>query len=102
MSCSDVAAIDDWLERVGARWGASERTMFSARLCVAELAANTLEHGMARTSADHIVVTVRRLCGGVAVEYPDSRVAFDPTGVPRPRRAASNESAYPARRGLAV
>jgi len=102
MSCSDVAAIDDWLERVGARWGASERTMFSARLCVAELAANTLEHGMARTSADHIVVTVRRLCGGVAVEYLDSRAPFDPTGVPVPARAESIESADPTGRGLTL
>jgi len=102
MSCSDVAAIDDWLETVGARWGASERTMFGARLCVAELAANALEHGISRTSADHIVVTVRRICGGVAVEFLDSRAPFDPTAVPEPDRAESIESADPTGRGLTL
>ena len=102
VSCSEVAAIDDWLETVGARWGASERTIFSARLCVAELAANALEHGIPRTSADHIVVTVRRLCAGVAVEFLDSRAPFDPTAAPPPARAQSIESADPTGRGLTL
>src|SRR5262245_58103904 len=78
MSGSEVAAIDSWLETVGTRWGASERAIFGARLCVAELAANALEHGRARADADHIVVTLRRLGGGIDVEFLDSRAPFDP------------------------
>jgi serine/threonine-protein kinase RsbW len=102
MSGSEVAAIDNWLEMVGARWGASERTMFSARLCVAELAANALEHGIARADADHMVVTVRRLGGGVDVEFLDSRAPFDPTVTPPPERDKSITSADPTGRGLTL
>jgi len=100
MSASDVAAIDDWLEKIGARWGASERAIFGVRLCVAELAANAIEHGVPGTGADHMVVTVRRLGSGIEVEFLDSRAPFDPTGdVPAPA-AQSTES--PGGRGLTL
>jgi anti-sigma regulatory factor (Ser/Thr protein kinase) len=89
ISGSEVAAIDNWLEMVGARWGASEHAMFGARLCVAELAANALEHGIKCADADHMVVTVRRLGGGIDVEFLDSRAPFDPTVTPPPERDKS-------------
>ena len=100
VSSRDVAAIDNWLEEVGARWGAGERTMFGARLCIAELAANAVEHGIARSGADHMVVTVRRVGGGIAVEFLDSRAPFDPTISPRTASADSLAAADPAGRGL--
>jgi len=99
MSGSDVAAIDTWLEEIGARWGASERAIFAVRLCIAELAANVVEHGIARTSADHMVVTLRRLGSGIDVEFLDSRAPFDPTGHASPE-ARSLEAASPGGRGL--
>jgi hypothetical protein len=40
VSSEEVGAIDNWVEQVGLRWGESERTVFRARLCIAELAAN--------------------------------------------------------------
>src|SRR5262245_29649496 len=100
MSRGDVTAIDGWLEEVGARWGASERAIFGARLCVAELAANAVEHGVASTSADHMVVTVRRLGSGIEVEFLDSRAPFDPTADLRAPAAQSAKPASPGGRGL--
>ena len=100
MSGSDVAAIDSWLEEIGARWGASERAVFAVRLCIAELAANAVEHGAATTGSEHMVVTVRRLGSGIEVEYLDTRAPFDPTGPARGPDAQSPEFASPGGRGL--
>src|SRR5215813_2148124 len=100
MSGSDVAAIDSWLEEVGARWGASERAMFAVRLCVAELAANAVEHGVARSGTDHMVVTVRRLGSGIDVEFLDSRAPFDPTGDAPGPEIQPLEFPDPAARGV--
>jgi anti-sigma regulatory factor (Ser/Thr protein kinase) len=97
VSRKDVAAIDDWLEDIGARWGADQRTMFGARLCVAELAANVLEHGTAVSSDDHMIVTVRSVCCGIEVEFLDSRAPFDPTAKPK---ALPPKPADPTGRGL--
>ena len=41
----EISAADTWIEEVGRGWGIAERTTFGARLCVAEIAANVLEHG---------------------------------------------------------
>ena len=100
MSGSDVAAIDSWLEEIGARWGASQRAIFAVRLCIAELAANAVQHGVARTDADHMVVKLRRLGSGIEVDFLDSRAPFDPTGPARGPDAQSLESASPGGRGL--
>ena len=100
MSGSEVVAIDGWLEGICARWGANERAMFGARLCVAELAANAVEHGVARTDADHMVVTVRRRGNGIELEFLDSRAPFDPTGHARAAAAQSVKSEVPGGYGL--
>lgn len=100
LSRHDIPAIDSWLEEIGARWGASERTMFGVRLCIAELAANAVEHGVARDSTDHMIVTVRRLGSGVEAEFLDSRAPFDPTTKPRRSSAESIEDVKPTGRGL--
>jgi len=102
MSGSEVVAIDGWLEEVCSRWGASERAMFSARLCVAELAANAIEHGVASTDADHMVVTVRRRSNGIELEFLDSRAPFDPTGHARTAAAQSVKSEAPGGYGLTL
>jgi anti-sigma regulatory factor (Ser/Thr protein kinase) len=102
VSRNDVAAIDAWLEQIGARWGVNERTMFGARLCIAELAANTLEHGVAISAEDHTIVTAR--CGplGIALEFLDSRAPFDPTAKPARQRHETLESADAGGRGLSL
>jgi len=54
--------------------------MFAARLCVSELAANAVEHGIATAGADdRIVVTLSRCDDGIVIEFRDSRRPFDPT-----------------------
>lgn len=81
ISADDIAAIDRWIGTVGGRWGLSERIVFGARLCLAELAANTLEHGGAARGNDRITVAVRRVGDGIEIEFTDARAAFDPTRI---------------------
>ena len=102
MSGSEVVAIDGWLEEICARWGASERATFGARLCVAELAANAVEHGVASSDADHMVVTVRRRGNGIELEFLDSRAPFDPTGHARAAGAQSVNPEAPGGYGLTL
>jgi anti-sigma regulatory factor (Ser/Thr protein kinase) len=83
VSVDGVTAMDGWIEHIAAQWGLSERAGFEARLCIAELAANVLEHGKARSRNDHIVITIDRSRDGIEVKFLDSRERFDPTA-PRP------------------
>lgn len=93
VSTGDIGAIDSWVETVAAQWGKSERAVFGARLCIAELAANVLEHGGARSSDDHIIVTICRLDDGIGIEFLDSREAFDPTAKAVATKSTSTKSA---------
>lgn len=102
ISPPDVALIDDWLEQLGDAWSAEARTMFRVRLCVAELAANAVEHGVPRSGIDEMVVTVRRVPEGVAVEFRDSRAPFDPTMPPQRPHADAIANAEPSGRGLVL
>jgi serine/threonine-protein kinase RsbW len=74
----DVTAIDAWIEQVAAKWSASEQSVFRARLCVAELAANVLEHGNPGPD-DRIVVTFCNVGDGIEIEFLDTLKPFDPT-----------------------
>ena len=99
-SSEQVTAIDAWVERVAARWGKSERTVFRTRLCIAELAANVLEHGVARADDAHIVIVLHQLGDGIGVEFLDSGTPFDPTRQSATRDAGAAESARPGGWGL--
>jgi anti-sigma regulatory factor (Ser/Thr protein kinase) len=92
VSTQGVTAIDDWIEQVAARWQISERATFNLRLCIAELAANALEHGSAGSGADQIVVTLAQASDGVEVEFLDSRAPFDPTANTRPAKPSPSEA----------
>lgn len=100
VSAAEIGEIDSWVERVGIAWGESERTVFRARLCIAELAANVLEHGIAKTASPRIVVALRRLGDGVGIEFRDSCAPFDPSSRIVAERPASIESAREGGRGL--
>ena len=100
INVDEVTAIDRWVEQVGAEWDQSERTIFGTRLCLAELAANVLEHGVAKPGADHIVVTLHRCRDGIGVEFLDSRAAFDPTSEIVAKTPAPTGSAAEGGRGL--
>jgi len=81
ISAGDIAAIDRWIATAIGRWDLPERVVFGARLCVAELAANALEHGGSPRGSDRITLTIRRAGDGIAIEFVDARAAFDPTRV---------------------
>ena len=89
MTLEGVTAIDTWVEQIGSNWSLSERTVFGARLCIAELAANVLEHGATRSKDDQITITIDRMNDGIEVEFLDSCERFDPT-VPRSLPAESD------------
>jgi serine/threonine-protein kinase RsbW len=100
VSSGEVTAIDSWVEKVANRWGESERTVFRTRLCIAELAANVVEHGIARSGDDYIAVTLSHLGNGIGVEFRDSGRPFDPTIEPAASHAGSIEQAAASGRGL--
>jgi len=102
ISSGEISALDCWIEAVGARWGACARTVFGARLCVAELAANALEHAVANADGvpDHITVALDRCADGIKVEFIDTRGPFDPTREVAGAPAVNLESADPRGRGL--
>jgi serine/threonine-protein kinase RsbW len=101
INAREVAALDDWIEMVGERWDLSQRTVLRARLCVAELATNVIEHAAPRSS-DRISVTLRWLDDGIGVEIVDTCAPFDPTefvAAPMPDRIAD---VPPGGRGLTL
>jgi anti-sigma regulatory factor (Ser/Thr protein kinase) len=75
-----LSEMDGWIEDVGVRWGVAEDIVFRARVCVAEVAANLLEHGRAQADWDEISVTLRPSGATLAIEISDTGRAFDPTG----------------------
>jgi anti-sigma regulatory factor (Ser/Thr protein kinase) len=86
VSQKDATVLDDWVEDVGRQWDMSARAVFGARLCIAELVNNVIEHGRARHEDDHVVVTLSRYDRGFGVEFMDTRGQFDPTvSIPRPK-----------------
>jgi anti-sigma regulatory factor (Ser/Thr protein kinase) len=90
VNLGEVSDIDAWVENVAAESGASERAAFMARLCIAELAANVLEHSVPQSDSDHIVITIKHLADGIGIEFLDSRAAFDPTSKPPVESDPSN------------
>ena len=71
----DISSADAWIEEVGRGWGIAERTTFGARICVAEIAANVLEHGDVRAEPAKFAVTLRRHNAGLDVEIAEFRTA---------------------------
>ena len=102
VSSGEIGALDCWIEAVGVRLGASAISVFGARLCIAELAANVLEHGIAQADggADQITVKVDRCDDEIKIEFVDTRGPFDPTREVASAPAASLESLDPRGRGL--
>jgi anti-sigma regulatory factor (Ser/Thr protein kinase) len=97
----DVTAIDQWIKEVAAR-RQGEWAVFRTRLCVAEIAANVVEHGRLDQADAEIVVTLNQSDAGIDIEIADSGRPFDPTAVEPVAVAHSIETAPIGGRGLRI
>jgi anti-sigma regulatory factor (Ser/Thr protein kinase) len=95
-----IGTIDEWVEAVCRAWTIDGRTLFAARLCVSELATNTIEHGVPAAANDTIEVTLSRRGDGVGITLADSRAPFDPTAAPPRTLPTSLEEAEIGGRGI--
>jgi anti-sigma regulatory factor (Ser/Thr protein kinase) len=77
-----VTEMDDWIGTVGERWNLDARCLYRARVCVAELAANVLEHGGVAPEAGRIGIELRRISAGVEIEVTAPGVPFDSATAP--------------------
>jgi anti-sigma regulatory factor (Ser/Thr protein kinase) len=98
----EAAKADEWIEALGRRWGKDQRTIFGARLCVAELFANVIEHGIARSDRDHVVVTLKERSDGIGIEVLDTCAPFNPIERAPAVQARSLESVDVSGRGLTL
>jgi anti-sigma regulatory factor (Ser/Thr protein kinase) len=97
----DVKAIDQWIKEVAARWQ-GEWAVFRTRVCVAEIAANVVEHGKGDRADAEIIVTLDPSDAGIDIEIADSGGPFDPTAVEPVPLAHSIEMAPIGGRGLRI
>jgi serine/threonine-protein kinase RsbW len=89
----EISAADTWIEEVAARWGVAERASFGARLIVAEIAANVMEHGSGSIRPREVEIALRPRGDGLDVEIVDSGEPFDPTTAPERPLPTSIETA---------
>jgi anti-sigma regulatory factor (Ser/Thr protein kinase) len=83
-------------------WPLPPRAVFQARLCLAELAGNVVEHGGPEAQAAPIAVTLAAEADGLAVEMRDAGRAFDPTRRQAEPAAALAETTITGRGLLAL
>jgi anti-sigma regulatory factor (Ser/Thr protein kinase) len=90
---AEISAADAWIEEVGRKLGVGDQTAFRARVCVAEVAANVLEHGGGSGEATEIAITLRASGAGLDIEIRDTGRPFDITAAPTRALPQSIESA---------
>jgi anti-sigma regulatory factor (Ser/Thr protein kinase) len=76
-----ICALDGWIERIGAAWRLPGDVVFRARVCVAEVAANLIEHGCTDPEGERMTVVLRPDASALELELRDSGRAFDPTAL---------------------
>src|SRR5262249_10350776 len=91
-----VCELDGWIERIGDWWRLPAEGVFRARVCVAEIAANLIEHGRVSPDGDEITVRLRPDGTAIEIELTDAGRAFDPTAA----GAGSSSAAGPGGCGL--
>jgi anti-sigma regulatory factor (Ser/Thr protein kinase) len=96
-TAAEIADMDGWVELIGTRWGIPERALFRARVCIAEVAANVIEHG---GGSDQIVITIRNRTPGVEIEVVDGGMAFNPIGARSPAPADAGADGRDGGHGL--
>jgi anti-sigma regulatory factor (Ser/Thr protein kinase) len=90
---AEISAADIWIEDVARKLGVSDQTAFRARVCVAEVAANVLEHGGEPGQAAEIAIMLHACNGGLDIEITDTGRPFDITTAPARPLPESIESA---------
>ena len=100
VQAAEICDIDRWVEELGIQWGIPERTVLRARICIAEIAANVLEHGATHPDGDQIVITLRNRAPSLEIEIADSGNAFNPSTPPETASAGPIESTTAGGRGL--
>jgi anti-sigma regulatory factor (Ser/Thr protein kinase) len=78
----EIAEIDAWIEAATAGWPIAEDVLFRGRVCIAEVAANVMEHGRAQADWDELTITLRPMPPALEVEIADTGRPFDPTRIP--------------------
>ncbi len=66
-----VGVIDKWIAEIARGAGLDDRTAFAARLCIAELANNVIQHGRV-TPDDQITVTIHPSRERLDIEFQDT------------------------------
>ena len=75
-----ITAADVFIERFEQRHGVASALVFRARVCVAELAANALEHGATPGRVDELLLELHWAAPSeLSISYADSSRPFDPT-----------------------
>ena len=95
-SADGICEADGWIERIGAWWRLPAEVVFRARVCVAEIAANLMEHGRVSPDGDEITVRLRPDGTALEIELTDAGRAFDPTAA----GAGSSSAVGPGGHGL--
>jgi len=74
--------MDDWIEETCRNWAIDDRTLFRARVCVSELAANVVEHGHVEHHDDTMDLELRNKPSTFENEISAPGVELDPTRAP--------------------
>src|SRR3954453_10974768 len=90
---AEFSAADAWIEEISRKLGVADQTAFRARVCVAEVAANVLEHGGGTGEAAEITITLHAFDAGLDIEIKDTGRPFDITAAPTRGLPQSIESA---------
>jgi len=88
-ACSDLIAslraLGDFAQLCGHALDLDERSMYRLRLCVTELATNSVDHGVFGEDAAMARVEIRVRARTLQVRYEDNSEPFDPSDTPNVR-----------------
>ena len=75
---TELAAVSDSLERIGAALGMAPRPLMQLQVAVDEIAGNVIEHGWPQGGAHELHVRITAQRDRIKIEIADDGIAFDP------------------------
>lgn len=90
--------IDEFIAAFGLSHACPQRAIFRARVAIAELAANALEHGRPKPDGDTFRIALEKAAAGLLVTYADTTTSFDPAALGAPEASSERNGG----RGLAI